>query len=102
MRAVRVVVCDASCDGTYSFADLHNAMERCRIDFGVKIRLDDEDALKPTGAQGKCVQRFISSPVRSITRICRMRHDQLHQAKLSEWRSTGRPRLWEGERQFPA
>src|SRR2546430_10208937 len=27
----------SSCDSGYAFADLHNAMERCRVDFGVEI-----------------------------------------------------------------
>jgi len=32
-----IVACDASCDPSYTFADLHNAMERCRTDFGIEI-----------------------------------------------------------------
>lgn len=35
-----IVACDASCDPNYSFGDLHNAIERCRTDFGVNILLD--------------------------------------------------------------
>jgi hypothetical protein len=41
-----IVACDASCDGGYGFGDLHNAIERCRTDFGVEIELDTTD-LKP-------------------------------------------------------
>jgi hypothetical protein len=41
-----IVACDASCDGKYGFGDLHNAIERCRTDFGVEIEVDTCD-LKP-------------------------------------------------------
>lgn len=34
-----IVVGDASCDPNAGFGDLHNAMERCRTDFGVEIEL---------------------------------------------------------------
>ena len=36
-RCKLIVACDASCDSGYTFADLYNAMERCRVDFGVEI-----------------------------------------------------------------
>ncbi len=36
-RCKLIVACDASCDPSYTFADLHNAMERCRTDFGIEI-----------------------------------------------------------------
>ena len=46
-RGCRLIVAsDASCDPGYSFEDLHNAIERCRADFGVEIALDTS-ALKP-------------------------------------------------------
>jgi hypothetical protein len=41
-----IVACDASCDGGYLFGDLHNAIERCRTDFGVEIEVDTSQ-LKP-------------------------------------------------------
>lgn len=41
-----IVACDASCDHDYRFEDLHNAIERCRADFGVEIELNTS-ALKP-------------------------------------------------------
>jgi predicted acylesterase/phospholipase RssA len=41
-----IVACDASCDGGYGFGDLHNAIERCRTDFGVEIEVDTSE-LKP-------------------------------------------------------
>ncbi len=36
-RCKLIVACDASCDPSYTFTDLHNAMERCRTDFGIEI-----------------------------------------------------------------
>ena len=41
-----IVACDASCDGGYGFGDLHNAVERCRTDFGVEIEVDTSE-LRP-------------------------------------------------------
>jgi hypothetical protein len=38
-----IVTCDASCDFGYGFGDLHNAIERCRTDFGVEIEVDTSD-----------------------------------------------------------
>jgi hypothetical protein len=52
-RCKVIVACDASCDPNFDLADLHNAMERCRTDFGVEITLGDVAALKPTGPQGE-------------------------------------------------
>ncbi len=46
-RCKLIVACDASCDPARGFADLHNAMERCRTDFGVEIVLDDLGPLRP-------------------------------------------------------
>ncbi|MGB7845505.1 MAG: hypothetical protein WBL63_07805 [Candidatus Acidiferrum sp.] len=46
-RCKLIVACDASCDSGCEFADLHNAIEHCRTDFGVDIILDDIDQLKP-------------------------------------------------------
>jgi len=40
-RGCKVIVAgDASCDLGFGLADLHNAIERCRTDFGVEIELD--------------------------------------------------------------
>ena len=47
-----IVACDASCDGSCTLADLHNAMERCRTDFGVNITFDDENPVRPAGDDG--------------------------------------------------
>ncbi|HMD16104.1 MAG TPA: patatin-like phospholipase family protein [Terriglobales bacterium] len=46
-RCKLIVACDASSDPARGFGDLHNAMERCRSDFGVDIRFDDLSPLKP-------------------------------------------------------
>lgn len=42
-RVPLIVVCDAGQDGDYAFADLGNAIERVRVDFGVHIRFDCSD-----------------------------------------------------------
>ena len=47
-RCKLIVACDASCDPGRGFGDLHNAMERCRTDFGVEIVFDDLSPLQPT------------------------------------------------------
>jgi len=46
-RCKLIVACDASCDADYKFADLHNAMERCRTDFGVDISFTELAPLRP-------------------------------------------------------
>jgi hypothetical protein len=46
-RCKLIVACDASCDSARGFGDLHNAIERCRTDFGVEILLDDLSPLRP-------------------------------------------------------
>jgi Patatin-like phospholipase len=51
-RCKLIVACDASCDEQCALTDFHNAMERCRTDFGVTITLNDDSLLKPTGPQG--------------------------------------------------
>lgn len=42
-----IIVSDASCDPGYSFGDLHNAIEKCRTDFGVEIVMDGLDRITP-------------------------------------------------------
>jgi len=42
-----IVVGDASSDRDYEFGDLNNAIERCRMDFGVNIELDGLPELTP-------------------------------------------------------
>ena len=46
-RCKLIVACDVSCDSARGFADLHNAMEHCRTDFGVEIIFDDLSPLMP-------------------------------------------------------
>jgi kumamolisin len=48
-RCKLIVACDASCDSGYTFADLHNAMERCRVDFGVEITRVTRDLVPQNG-----------------------------------------------------
>ena len=42
-----IIASDASCDSEYAFGDLHNAIERCRTDFGVEIVLEGLGEIKP-------------------------------------------------------
>jgi kumamolisin len=48
-RCKLIVASDASCDSGYTFADLHNAMERCRVDFGVEITRVSRDLVPQNG-----------------------------------------------------
>ena len=40
-----IVVCDAGCDGGFTFSDLANVVERSRVDFGVTIKFKPEYSL---------------------------------------------------------
>lgn len=46
-RCKLIIAGDASCDFAYAFGDLHNAIERCRTDFGVEITVDGLDQITP-------------------------------------------------------
>lgn len=46
-RCKLIIASDASCDSEYTFGDLHNAVERCRTDFGVEIVLRDLQEIAP-------------------------------------------------------
>ncbi|MGB7230267.1 MAG: hypothetical protein WBD19_01245 [Candidatus Acidiferrum sp.] len=46
-RCKLIIAGDASCDSAYAFGDLHNAIERCRTDFGVEITVDGLQELMP-------------------------------------------------------
>src|SRR5580700_10518693 len=46
-RCKLIIACDASCDPEYGFGDLHNAVERCRTDFGVEIVMQELQKIKP-------------------------------------------------------
>jgi hypothetical protein len=41
-RVKFIIAADAGCDPGFAFADLGNALERCRVDFGVDIRFTDD------------------------------------------------------------
>jgi thiosulfate reductase cytochrome b subunit len=46
-RKVRFIICsDADADPTFTFGDLGNAVERCRADFGVEIRIEAQLDMK--------------------------------------------------------
>jgi hypothetical protein len=51
-RCKVIVACDASGDALYGCGDLHNAMERCRVDFGAEIEItaDEIGKITPAGA----------------------------------------------------
>jgi hypothetical protein len=52
------VASDAAADPFYMFADLANAIERCRTDFGVCIEID-VSSLKPSEHDNKVMQPFV-------------------------------------------
>jgi hypothetical protein len=52
-RCKLIIASDASCDPGYSFDDLHNAMERCRTDFGVEIVIEDLAEITPKPTSGE-------------------------------------------------
>ncbi|MGB8476964.1 MAG: patatin-like phospholipase family protein [Candidatus Acidiferrum sp.] len=52
-RCKLIIASDASCDPGYSFGDLHNAMERCRTDFGVEIVIEDLAEITPKSTSGE-------------------------------------------------
>jgi hypothetical protein len=56
-RCKLIVAGDASCDWDYAFGDLHNAMERCRTDFGVEIEVDTKHLI-PTGTPARATGHF--------------------------------------------
>jgi len=49
-KARLIIVCDASADANYEFADLANAIEKARVDFGVQVDISKEDLKKLTPA----------------------------------------------------
>jgi hypothetical protein len=47
-RRVRyIIACDADADPTYGFGDLANAVEKCRVDFGVQIHMAKYSSIAP-------------------------------------------------------
>ena len=58
-----IIVSDGGADGGYTFADLGNAIEKCRVDLGVKIELLDVEKMKP-GDSGFSKKQFIKGKIR--------------------------------------
>ena len=52
-RVKYIIACDADSDGQYTFGDLANAVEKCRVDFGVQIELKDYLSIAPEKPGGK-------------------------------------------------
>lgn len=59
-RCKLIIACDASCDSAYGCGDLHNAMERCRVDFGVEIEIKADEIAKitPAGAPPRAAAHY--------------------------------------------
>jgi hypothetical protein len=59
-RCKLIVACDASCDSAYGCDDLHNAMERCRIDFGLEIEITADQIVNitPAGTPPRAAAHF--------------------------------------------
>ena len=59
-RCKLIVACDASCDAAYGCGDLHNAMERCRVDFGVEIEIspDEIGKITPVGTLPRAASHY--------------------------------------------
>jgi hypothetical protein len=59
-RCKLIIACDASCDSAYGCSDLHNAMEHCRVDFGVEIEMkaDELGKLLPDGKPPRATAHF--------------------------------------------
>jgi hypothetical protein len=60
-----IVACDASGDALCGFGDLHNAMERCRVDFGVEIEItaDEVGKITPTGMPPRASAHFATGSI---------------------------------------
>jgi hypothetical protein len=59
-RCKVIIACDASCDSAYGCSDLHNAMERCRVDFGVEIEMkaDEIGKIIPDGKPPRATAHY--------------------------------------------
>ena len=59
-RCKLIVASDASCDSLCAGQDLHNAIERCRTDFGIEIELkaDEIGKLKPVGEPPRAAAHY--------------------------------------------
>ena len=65
-RCKIIVACDASGDALYGCSDLHNAMERCRVDFGAEIEItaDEIGKITPAGAPPRAMAHFATGLIR--------------------------------------
>jgi len=65
-RCKLIVACDASCDSAYGFSDLHNAMEKCRTDFGIEIEMtaDEIGKIRPTGQPPRASAHYAVGKIR--------------------------------------
>lgn len=58
-RRVRYIIsCDADADPDYSFGDLSNAVEKCRVDFGVQIHFTNYTDIAPNPETGLSVANY--------------------------------------------
>ncbi len=64
-RCKLIVACDASGDALYGYGDLHNAMERCRVDFGVEIEItaDEIGRITPAGMPPRASAHFATGSI---------------------------------------
>jgi hypothetical protein len=67
-RCKLIVACDASCDAAYGCGDLHNAMERCRVDFGVEIEItaDEIGKITPAGAPPRAGAHYATGKIHYV------------------------------------
>ncbi len=57
-----IIVCDATADRHWKFADLERAIERARIDFGAKVKVDIA-ALRPEGEDQISSSAFVAGEI---------------------------------------
>jgi hypothetical protein len=64
-RCKLIIACDASCDPGCGLGDLHNAMERCRVDFGVSITIDADQVagITPAGSPGRAAAHYATGAI---------------------------------------
>jgi hypothetical protein len=63
-RCYRIVICDAEADERYIFEGLGMSIRKCRIDFGVEIKLGKIFDLRPDLETGDCKAHFAFGTIR--------------------------------------
>ncbi len=63
-RCYRIVICDAEADERYIFEGLGMSIRKCRIDFGVEIKLGKICDLRPDLETGDCKGHFALGTIR--------------------------------------